>query len=759
MANKKIKTEIKCENIAPIIGMNEVLNTGSLKIGVFANNGSGKTFLSRMFRLTENSESLNLLDDATSPTDKLITIGENKAEFNFKIENTSGEVVEDFKIQLARNGIPKLPDTYYTYHVFNEDYVEENLRAYDYDKDGNIDGYILGKTNIDLSEDEQKLIEIKKEENLLKEEVKKNIETYVSDKIDNISYIKKLKEYKLLETDTIFNQINRNQYDVTKSYSDLISDFNKVKSIPEHLEDINELKEPDLDISFLANMKIDCEEEFTLNSLAESLKLKIKNKQVFIETGISLLDKNLSNCPFCEQNLEESALKLIDSYSEYINDIESTTIKRFNDYIKTIKELNSKLNELETKTLRINTIFNKYKNDYIPSFSKIDLERMKIEELVESFNLINEKINEKLKNIAVKISFDDIDIDAINNKIKSLFDTCERNNKKIKSLNLKKKNISSESISIRKNICKRAANDLLNENKKTIQDINELRAEYEKLNNTILKKKESVKVSKKKRVIKTVKEVLNTFFGDKYTLDENTFRLSFKSNLLERKQAKDVLSAGEKNILAFAFYIGETHIKVTSNDDYKRLFFIIDDPISSMDFSHVYSVCGVIRDLKTILEKLEEERFIILTHNNEFMRILSSNNLIGAERLFSRGKFKKYSTTLTVPYVSHLQDLYRIARKEEAPIHTTANSIRHVIETLTKFENFNIKKPDIKEYIRLNFDNTKQTYTLIQDLSHGGWRSEQSPITSEDYIDICEDIILHVEAKYAGQIVYCKKTC
>ncbi len=77
-----------------------------------------------------------------------------------------------------------------------------------------------------------------------------------------------------------------------------------------------------------------------------------------------------------------------------------------------------------------------------------------------------------------------------------------------------------------------------------------------------------------------------------------------------------------------------------------------------MDFSHVYSVCGVIRDLKTILENLKEERFIILTHNNEFMRILSSNNLIGAERLFSRGEFKKYSTTLTVPYVSHLQDMF-----------------------------------------------------------------------------------------------------
>ena len=50
-----------------------------------------------------------------------------------------------------------------------------------------------------------------------------------------------------------------------------------------------------------------------------------------------------------------------------------------------------------------------------------------------------------------------------------------------------------------------------------------------------------------------------------------------------------------------------------------------------------------------------------------------------------------------------------------------------------------------------------KSYTLINDLSHGGWRSEQSPITEDDYKDVCETIIKHIENDFKGQIEYCEK--
>ena len=93
------------------------------------------------------------------------------------------------------------------------------------------------------------------------------------------------------------------------------------------------------------------------------------------------------------------------------------------------------------------------------------------------------------------------------------------------------------------------------------------------------------------------------------------------------------------------------------------------------------------------------------------------------------------------------------------PNHTTANSIRHILETLTKFEAIDLNKDSLKEYIKLNISPDTKSYTMIQDLSHGGWRTEQAPITNKDFKDVCETIIKHIEKKYLGQISYCKGVC
>jgi ABC-type polysaccharide/polyol phosphate transport system ATPase subunit len=52
--DKKITLSIKCQHIAPINNLSKDIQSDSLKIGIFADNGSGKTFISRLFRLTEN---------------------------------------------------------------------------------------------------------------------------------------------------------------------------------------------------------------------------------------------------------------------------------------------------------------------------------------------------------------------------------------------------------------------------------------------------------------------------------------------------------------------------------------------------------------------------------------------------------------------------------------------------------------------------------------------------------------------------------
>lgn len=758
MAEDKITTVIKCQNIAPIENLTREINSGSLKIGVFANNGSGKTFLSRLFRLTEKQDEITLDENGNSPTDKLLTFGKNNGSFSFKITDKDGIVKDDFNISVTKGQIPVIPVTKYLYHTFNQDYVEQNISVLGYEKDSDIQGFILGKVNIDLKDDEDNLLKIENEGKSLFEQVEKEINDYVNENISNISNIKRLSEYSYLKPTEIFKGVDVDLYQVSKNIYELFEDYNKIKSVPENLAEIGTVGRIKIEIETLNEIKKNLEEEYSLSSLADDFKQKIKSKQVFIESGMALLSIPESNsCPFCEQELQENALSLIDHYTKYLNDTEAKNIKQFKGNVEFLAGIINSLKSIEnTNSNRINS-FNEYKTKYIPASEKIELGSLNIDEAQKAIQALLEIVEVKIKNISKPILVQSTILENIEKHQTLLNGIIDSNNEQIELINNRKNRIGDESKNVRKEICKCAYNYLVETHRSNIKYIFELREKWRVLDAEIKNNKEQQRVSKKDKVATTIKAVLNYFFSDKYTLDEETFRLVFYRNSLEKDQAKDVLSEGEKNIVAFAYYIGDTHLKVEREDDYEKLFFIIDDPISSMDFTHVYTLCGVIRDISKIIDKLKRERMIIFTHNNDFMRVLTANNIVDKKLLLKKGELKDFNNNLTVPYINHLIDVYNIARRNEIANHTTANSIRHIIETLTKFQNVDISKDGIAEYIKNNIPNDTKSYTLINDLSHGGWRSEQSPITEDDYKEVCETIIKHIEKDFKGQIEYCEK--
>ena len=758
MADSKIKTNIQCIGIAPIENLSKEITSNSLKIGVFANNGSGKTFISRLFRLTDNSIKLELDEEGKSPTDKIITLGKTEGNFSFKVTDKKNVVVENFSFHIQKGVIPNIPETEYIYHTFNEDYVEDNISALSYDKESEIEGFILGKINIDLKDEEAELSKIEKEGTALSEQVKNEINSYVLKNVSNIQNIKRLNDFKILEAQNIFDSIDKEPYSVSKSFTELLEDYNKIKSVPENLNDIQTIPELNVDFTYLNTIKDNSLEEYTLSSLAENFKNKIRDKQLFVETGMDLFNKNPNenDCPFCEQRIENDAIQLIENYTKYLNDTEAKTIKLFKSYKVEIERITKRIDEIENfNSKRINE-FNNYKTKYIPSSENVELIEFESALIKDNFQQIIKLIDDKLKNISNSIIIEKDLIQSIE-KNQALFNKQIGSNcTEIKAINNKKNKIGEENKSIRKEICKNAFNFLVKKHNTNIENVQKLQKNWRILNEEIKKKKEQQKVSKRVKVASTIKTVLNYFFADKYTLDEDTFRLIFHRNTLEKKQAKDILSAGEKNIVAFAYFIGDTHLRIESEDDYSKLFFVIDDPISSMDFSHVYTLCGVIRDINKIIEKLNRERLLIFTHNNDFMRVLSSNNIVDKKLLLKGNELKAFNNNLTVPYIHHLLDIYKVAREGILPSHTTANSIRHIVETMTKFEKIDISSNSIAEYIRDNIPDDTKSFTLINDLSHGGWRTEQAPITDEDYTFICETMIKHIEVKYKGQIEYCK---
>ena len=97
-----------------------------------------------------------------------------------------------------------------------------------------------------------------------------------------------------------------------------------------------------------------------------------------------------------------------------------------------------------------------------------------------------------------------------------------------------------------------------------------------------------------------------------------------------------VLSDGEKSILAFCFFLANIHGVVENESDYNRLFLVIDDPVSSMDFNYVYNVAQAIRNIKKEPE-IGRIRYLVLTHNMEFMSILVRNKIVSKKFLLSDG--------------------------------------------------------------------------------------------------------------------------
>ena len=95
-------------------------------------------------------------------------------------------------------------------------------------------------------------------------------------------------------------------------------------------------------------------------------------------------------------------------------------------------------------------------------------------------------------------------------------------------------------------------------------------------------------------------------------------------------------------------------------------------------------------------------------------------------------------------------DLVRIANGKQIPNHTTGNSIRHVIETIAKFE-----KPEIglENYVREDeiLSKDENILPLCQDLSHGNIRLQ--PSYSEDVLREAAQIVIDfIENRYPGQL-------
>lgn len=741
-----LRLDIELKNIGPHVHTQMVENIKSLNMAIFAENGSGKSFISKSFKRIAERKALDVADAEKVSTllkksAAMISFGATEGLMSFLLRQDGGVEVNS-TIRFKYNSLPEIIESNeFIFHVFNSEYVRENLESVKYRPEDSVRGFILGKINIDLSKEREELSELEKKGKDLRASITNRIVSALAE-LRAAGVQQNTIEYKHISFDRVSS---RAKTDEQRSYEEVLSQYNSFLNMPEGIEDIHSVAEPDLPAFNQIAKEINylLESSFELSYFEEEFKRQISSKQDFIEQGLTLSTGN--KCPFCGQQYNEEAYRLIEQYTAFLKDEEAVIIKKLqkarNDIQKYIKQIVTSVQNITYQSSQYNR-----SRKYFPSFAKEELITFNenIDSLLEN---ICKKLDEKKSNIREKLSVPEVDMlrDAVEKISKAII----YNNTIVIRFNIAKNNSSNERLLLRKALCNAKLNQLIELESQNLVLLSETRDAYIAQKSLIEEKESQAKIDKRELVISELRKNLDLFFGKKYQFDSEKFCISFNNTALI-ENTEDVLSDGEKSILAFCFYLANVHAVVERESDYDRLLFIIDDPVSSMDFNYVYNVAQSIRNISKIENMGSRVRFIILTHNMEFMSILVRNKIAKQKYVLSHGDFEDFKDHYVMPYMSNLIDIYKVAAKAVKPTHTIPNSIRHLLETLYRFEG---SEGEFEDYI-LTHEKLRgrgSLYSLIEDQSHGGLR-ESVGYTEDSIIDACQGVIDFIKDNYPGQI-------
>ena len=692
-------------------------------------NGSGKTTISRLFRIIEKKE---------------IPIEYNNIKFNIEIDS---QKYSDKNYKNINENV----------FVFNEEFIEENINW-----DESINKILL------LSEDK---IKETQEYTLIKENINGNEETgtkglntvYLEekDKLDSEnriiedSYSKIAKNIKINfqaidSTDREYSTLNKikiqNILDNQEKLAEIIDNNQKEEEISTLITAVkNEKKET---INYVKKeIKI---EEFIIlyNKIRETLSRIVTAKVIerlkenddissWVNQGLELNRKyNNEFCEFCGNPLSRARIEELENH--------------FNDEVSKIKnELEELSKKLETYRINQNDIIIDKNLFYKENISNVDnLNTNIIEEISKLDTIIKslkDSIEEKINNPFKKVEIEEIDrtktiIDSYNHYINV-------QDKYVKETNEKTNNFEKQV----KEIKRKLANYYL-KNEFQNEDIINKKEQYKKNKEKFDKIKAELD-SKLRRLNELENALSNESLGaEKFNEKLNVFlgydelRLEFNKELkgyeILRKSTNSKahkLSEGEKTAIAFVYYL--TKLKENGNKIEDSII-VIDDPISSFDNNKLFSAYSCIK-----YEFDNCKQIFILTHNFNFFKLM--RDWIQTKKEKIEGKTEKYysiykvepiiengirignirnagkSLNQTSEYDYVFDTVYRMRNKEldESEIFNCGNACRKLLEAFLSFK-FPRQRGDIQSLIDRAFPNEDEiqeknkVYKFINAYSH-----------------------------------------
>ncbi len=705
------------------------------RVAMYAANGQGKTCVSRLFRVAEAGAS-----DLNASS---INRGCNEGSFTFTVKDAKG-VGKSLTITYKRGEEFIVSNaTDHIFHVFNSDFVRDNLAASHYSPTGDaFNGYIVGKENIDVSEKREKLDELKREGQRIRAEIEHAVQAARTE-LANLK-LKNLKRFKELTTEKILEMpLEGHNYDGKRRELDALV------RLPDNVPQLAGLSFP-FDMGVIDEAERLLKTRYTRDDFAEDFIRNVTSKRRFVEAGLKLLDGD--KCPFCGTPFNSDARKLIESYEAYVQGQEAKTVNALETCIQSLESLRTSYGAfVESYQGRSNWLAR-----LKPAFPVLEASELpsipSAAELNAAADSVVGALRDKIVDISVAQDYQDAAV--LRNRLQNLGKSVADANNILAKLDQSVMRSSKALTNTRQGLCAEMAKKVRSDCDSLIVQRASISSDYQKLQNKIRADEAKGKRLKRDVVAETLATLIHTVFGNKYSFDPTQFTIKLGETELGGN-ADAVMSDGEKSVLAFCYYVASTWNLLDAESESDRLFFVIDDPISSMDFHYVYSIAQIIRDLKARFS-LSRVRFLLLTHNTAFFNLLARNKIAADCFTLHNGTIEKCKSRYLAPYGEHLKDLYGVALKETEPTHTTGNSIRQVIETLWRFNN--PAAGNLGDYLGTSecYDlrECEYVYTLCQDMSHGATPFDrEQPPDDEAVRRACWAVLCHVHRRFPGQLI------
>ncbi|MBF2755876.1 MAG: AAA family ATPase [Gammaproteobacteria bacterium AqS3] len=754
----KPQLRIEAKHIGPIMQINAELSSNKQNL-IFAKNGVGKSFIARALRHLGGRVNTKHADEELP---KLLVSQEAEGSKGYFKLFEDGNKIGGIEMGTEVSPVLIRSEPKYIFHVFSQDYVDEEIRNKLDDLDGEITHeIIIGGENVELDELKTTIIEKKTSYDELRAEITNTFTTRKGILKTNFGINAGLGAYKDLSSDVFLGSTPFSNIEGISNLESLLTDYNKFKSLP---TDPSIPKKVDFNFVFDFDAVLTELEKITsLSTVEESIKEKIKEKPDFFEHALKKLNDDKEHCPLCTQELNVIGLNAIEAYREYFKDEEAQHISLINKILTDIDNIFSNVAKARRDFQASKTDFDKLK-DYFPSMDSKNFHGITdaLDELEKYFGNLQKNLRDKKQQLDQKMEAPNFDNTIIQNIKTSL----EGNDKLIDSLVGLVINSAKERRDLQSSACEAFLNEFAKTRSVQIDEFRKLKAEEGVLQNKLdaLSQKYEGKASARERVAKTFSIMLERFFRDKYSFDADNFKVRHNNREMQRGGER-TLSDGEKSVMAFCYFIAQIHLRVESINDYQNLYFVFDDPVTSLSLDYVYTIVTSLKQLRISKDgdvsvngqsDWHKPKMLILTHNYYFCNLASSHNVVHVSGLFQLISGQSAHTlesqeAFATPHALHLRDVHQISQGKK-PSHTTSNSIRSVIETIGKF--FYPDNKDLNQILRLWKDRHGieiKNILILHDLSHGG-KIEEASSFEDDIKAAADEVIEMVRKLVPGQL-------